>query len=292
MGITRIPYSFWNIFRIIYLILVPIGAYWGSKKFEIDLKANLKPLSISVAVGAYFGSLVGYVTLPIIFGNSVTPMESLMSAILWVLLINFNQFHRYFFMAFTGLSLAYFRSHEQPIFQHARDEEIKRSGIEPEQNEQYMILLFLVIIFLGVITIVFSTTLSEFLQLSLFNPAENSFYWVRLIVFVLVSLSVMLLIPIGGYWVGRKINLNLNLRAVCLTILVASYIGSVTGIVSTNLIDGTPLAALLSDILMILTSAFLWMYLLIPFFPAFSGLALAHLRAQNLQIWFLKEFSF
>lgn len=241
---------------------------------HLDLKANLRVTIRSVLGGAYFGSFLGQIAVAILIilsGSEVSLIETLTD------LFSPSNFFP-FFMVFTVLTLAHFRSH--PL----SERQFPTEGSSAETSElsptsSYMLLLLFVAFLLGVVMGVLSGWQWHF-HLTMFLikqrlPINTIEVYLELASFT-VSWITFTLVLLSCYWVGRKLNLKVHLRGAILSILFGVYLGLVLGmVVSYSIHLHEP----------VLRALFVYLYLAAGlgcsfFFEAFTALSLAFFRSH------------
>ena len=253
-------------FGWITTVLVLLGIYWVGKKHEINFKTPLRPVLLVLLGGAYGGHSVGKFVLFL----TIDP-----PAFLSLALLNLIPFPGFLFTAFTALFLAHLRSPQL--------EGIMQRGTETEPQGQNRILLFLAVFVLGGITTGVSLWWGMIYFPNFILNQEDLTPITSLVYFriasVTISLITTVLVLLGMYWVGknREINFKTPLRPVLPALLGGAYGGYSVGIIVITLaiFPTEPFLQVIRGILpAILVSP--------PslFFPAFTALSLAHLKAR------------
>lgn len=146
-------------------------------------------------------------------------------------------------------------------------------GTEMEQKGQIVIPLFFIVFLLELVPEGF-LGISIYLQEAQQDP--NVLNDVMIVSSAISGIALGLAL-LGGYWVGQKIDLKANLRAVILSLLVGAYLGSSGGQVATSIIIRHPESLWFRILGDLISTSFLSIV-----FIAFTALSLAHLRSKQL----------
>lgn len=260
------------------IVLTLFSGYWVGQR--IALTTNLQATIIYGLASAYFGSWLGTIAMLL----TLTPPDS------WVLEILASvispSFLHLFFMTFTAVSLAHFRSPKRPLLQFPCEMNIPE-GSALEQSGQNVRPLFVIVFFLEMVAGVLDGWRMIYLPRFFLEPG---FFWSKTlciyqnIIFVTISWLIISLVFLGVYRVGTKVDLTATLRRLILSILSGAYFGRWLGTLTIYLTifftstTSDPLVYILGG--QLLTTSMLTSFLLPQmFFMVFTAVSLARFRS-------------